>query len=51
MAIQNAVVAIYDDHTKAEEAVKALEKSGFDMNKLSIVGSGGKSAPLQLEKK
>jgi len=34
----NSVVAIYDTHTQAEEAVKELEKSGFDMKKLSIIG-------------
>ena len=34
----NAVVAIYDSHTQAEAAVKELQKSGFDMKKLSIVG-------------
>jgi uncharacterized membrane protein len=34
----NAVVAIYKSHTEAEDAVKELQKSGFDMKKLSIVG-------------
>ena len=34
----NSVVAIYNSHTEAEEAVKELEKSGFDMKKLSIIG-------------
>jgi hypothetical protein len=34
----NAVVAVYDSHSAAEEAVKELQKSGFDMKKLSIVG-------------
>ena len=38
MSGTNAVVAIYDSHTQAEEAVKELQKSGFDMKKLSIVG-------------
>ena len=33
-----AVIAIYDSHQKAEAAVRELEKSGFDMRKLSIVG-------------
>jgi hypothetical protein len=27
----NSVVAIYETHTEAEEAVKELQKSGFDM--------------------
>ena len=34
----NSVVAIYDTHTQAEEAVKELQRSGFDMKKMSIVG-------------
>ena len=38
MKQKNAVVGIYETHEKAEEAVKELDKSGFDMKKLSIVG-------------
>jgi uncharacterized membrane protein len=38
MSEKSAVVAIYPDHTQAEEALKMLQKSGFDMKKLSIVG-------------
>ena len=34
----NAVVAIYDSHSQAEEAVNELQRSGIDMKKLSIVG-------------
>jgi uncharacterized membrane protein len=34
----NSVVAIYDTHSQAEEAVKDLQRSGYDMKKLSIVG-------------
>jgi uncharacterized membrane protein len=34
----NSVVAIYNSHTEAEKAVKELQKSGFDMKKLSIIG-------------
>jgi len=34
----NSVVAIYDTHSQAEEAVKELQRSGFDMKKMSIVG-------------
>jgi uncharacterized membrane protein len=34
----DAVVAIYNTHTEAEEAVKELQRSGFDMTQLSIVG-------------
>jgi len=38
MADTNTVVAVYDKHSAAEDAVKELQKSGFDMKKLSIVG-------------
>ena len=34
----NAVVAIYDTHTAAEEAIKKLQHAGIDMHTLSIVG-------------
>ncbi len=34
----NSVVAVYGTHTKAEEALRAFQGSGFDMKKLSIVG-------------
>lgn len=37
-AKQEAVVATFNNHTEAEEAVKELQKSGFDMKKLSIIG-------------
>jgi hypothetical protein len=38
MSQKNAVVAIYESHSQAEEALKELQRSGFDMKKLSIVG-------------
>ncbi len=38
MAENSAVVAIYNTHTEAEASVKELQRSGFDMKKLSIVG-------------
>jgi uncharacterized membrane protein len=38
MSKKNATVAIFDDHTGAEDAVKELQKAGFDIEKLSIVG-------------
>jgi len=38
MAKNNAVVGVYNTHTEAEAAVKELQHSGFDMQKLSIVG-------------
>src|ERR1700691_1625141 len=34
----SSVVAIYENHTQAEEAVKELQRSGFDMKQMSIVG-------------
>jgi hypothetical protein len=38
MKNNDAVVAIYKSHVEAEAAVKELQRSGFDMKKLSIVG-------------
>ena len=38
MAENNAVVGVYNTHPDAEAAVKELQRSGFDMKKLSIVG-------------
>lgn len=38
MTKENAVVAVYNDHVEAEEAVQHLQRAGFDMKKLSIVG-------------
>jgi len=35
---EDAVVATYNTHTEAEEAVKEIQRSGFDMKKLSIIG-------------
>ena len=35
---KNSVVAIFESHDKAEDAIRELQKSGFDMKKLSIVG-------------
>jgi len=37
-AAKNAAVGVYDSHREAEAAVKDLQKSGFDMKRLSIVG-------------
>src|SRR6202451_4584374 len=34
----NSVVAVFDEHAEAEEAVRELQKDGFDMKQLSIVG-------------
>jgi uncharacterized membrane protein len=38
MSEQNSVVAIFESHNDTEEAIRELQKSGFDMKKLSIVG-------------
>ena len=35
---EQIAVAIYNTHDEAEQAVKTLERGGFDMKKLSIVG-------------
>ena len=31
-------VAVYETHTQAETAVKALQRAGFDMKRISIIG-------------
>ncbi len=38
MSEKNSVVAIFQSHDQAEDAVRELQKDGFDMKKLSIVG-------------
>ncbi len=38
MTDTNAVIAVYDTHSEAEKGVKELQRSGFDMKKLSVVG-------------
>jgi len=38
MTKNNSVVAIFKSHIEAETAVKELQRAGFDMQKLSIVG-------------
>jgi uncharacterized membrane protein len=38
MSENTAVVGVYNSHPAAEAAVKALQKAGCDMQKLSIVG-------------
>lgn len=40
MSESNSCIGIYNTHTEAENAIKELQKSGFDMKKLSIVGKG-----------
>src|SRR6266511_5624766 len=38
MAENNAVVGVYNSHTEAEASIRELQRSGFDMKNLSIVG-------------
>jgi len=38
MSQTGTVAAVYSTHTNAEAAVRELQKAGFDMEKLSIVG-------------
>jgi hypothetical protein len=38
MSDNNIVAAVYNLHTEAEQGVKELQKAGFDMKQLSIVG-------------
>ena len=40
MDTTNSVVAVFDDHTTAESAVKSLAAGGFEMTNLSVVGKG-----------
>ena len=38
MSEKNSVVAVFETHNQAEDAVRELQKDGFNMKKLSIVG-------------
>lgn len=38
MADEGGVVAVYNSHSEAEDGIKQLQKSGFDMKALSIIG-------------
>ncbi len=40
MTDPNSVVAIYDTHEQAEQAVKSLQEAGIDMKSLSIAAKG-----------
>lgn len=37
---ENSVVAVYKEHTEAENAINLLKKSSFDIKKLTVVGRG-----------
>ena len=36
----DSVIAVYSDHSAAEDAIKKLAASGFEMKNLSVVGKG-----------
>ena len=38
MSKKNSVVAVFESHDQAEDAIRELQKDGFDMKQLSIVG-------------
>jgi len=38
MSDTNAIIAVYNSHDDAETAIKELQRSGFDLKKLSVVG-------------
>ena len=38
MSKENMVVSVFNTHPEAEEAIKELQKAGFDLKKLSVVG-------------
>ena len=38
MSTTNSVVSVFASHDQAEDAIRELQKDGFDMKKLSIVG-------------
>ena len=38
--MKQTVVGVFDNHSAAEEAVRKLQRDGFDMRRLSIIGKG-----------
>lgn len=40
MTTPNTTFIVFDTHSAAEDAIRTLGKSGFDMKKLSLVGKG-----------
>jgi uncharacterized membrane protein len=40
MLNKNSVIAMFDQHTQAEKAIQDLNRVGFDMKELSIIGNG-----------
>jgi hypothetical protein len=43
MTSKDLAIATYGTHEEADRAIKELQRSGFDMRKLSIVGKGYRS--------
>ena len=44
---KNAMVAVYNAHIEAEAGIKELQKVGFAMKKLSIVGVRSRVSDLR----
>jgi len=40
MTIENSPTYIFNTHDEAEDAIRALSRSGIDMKKLSLIGKG-----------
>ena len=40
MEKENSSIYVFNTHVEAEEAIRSLSKSGFDVKKLSLVGKG-----------
>ena len=40
METEESAVHVFDTHAEADEAIKLLSRSGFDVKKLSLVGKG-----------
>jgi uncharacterized membrane protein len=38
MSEKNTAIAVFETHNQAEDAIRELQRDGFDMQKLSIVG-------------
>jgi|SRR6516165_5183701 len=38
MSEKSSIVVVYSTHTEAEDAIRELQKSGFDLAKLSVIG-------------
>ena len=39
----HSVIGVYDHHADAESAIRSLKRSGFDIQRLSIIGKGYQS--------